>query len=161
MEWGVIGLNPKHSSTMKNLLTMDQREPLALFLCLLLTFSPPTAIPQHAFLPSLKHLSLFPTSGPLHVLTPAWSAVSHMKGSSSESLHECHLLPEALPDCPSESSPSQHLPSHDPVFFTMRVSHTGSNVRCRFPCNARDLVIHAHGCVLRPQHGFQHITGVW
>ena len=54
MEWGAIGQNPKHSSTMKNLLTMDQREPLALFLCLLLTFSPPTAIPQHAFLPSLK-----------------------------------------------------------------------------------------------------------
>ena len=65
MECDEIGQNPKDSSTMKNFLIMDQGEPSAHFLCLLLSSltSPPTTIPQHAFLPSLKHLSLFPPQG--------------------------------------------------------------------------------------------------
>lgn len=139
-------------------------EPPALFLCLLLPSltSPPTAIPQHAFLPSLKHLSLFPPQGLCtcrHLpgrLFPTWRA-SHL------SLHKCHLLPEALPDCPSKSSPPStfHLMT---LFSSPReflICPAGSHMRRQFPCNARDLVIHAHGRILRPQRSFRDITGIW
>ena len=82
MECDEIGQNPKDSSTMKNLLIMDQGEPSAHFLCLLLASltSPPTTIPPTR-LPSLPQTPKpVPTSGPLHVLTPAWSAVSSHGG---------------------------------------------------------------------------------
>lgn len=140
-------------------------EPPALFLCLLLPSltSPPTAIPQHAFLPSLKHLSLFPPQGLCtcrHLpgrLFPTWRA-SHLSLCTNATSPQRPFL-TVLPRVPRPST--FHLMT---LFSSPReflICPAGSHVRRQFPCNARDLVIHAHGRILRPQRSFRDIAGIW